>query len=88
MEDAAVMKARRIVSQVGGVGGLALDLLRVGGTNKEVLAEVIRKFPDAGTKMNSIRWYRAQLVLAGEDVPSSVQARHGEWRPRGLPMAA
>lgn len=88
MEDVAVTKARRIVSQTGGVGGLALDLLRAGGTNDEVLAEVLRNFPDAGTKMNSVRWYRAQLVLAGEDVPSSVQARHGEWRPRKLAMAA
>lgn len=82
MEDAAVKNARRAVSQTDGVGGLAIDLLRVGGTNEEVLAEVLRAYPSASTKMNSIRWYRHQLRLAGEDVPSAVQARHGVWRPR------
>lgn len=88
MEDVVMMKARRVVSQTGGVGGLAIELLRVGGTNEEVLYEVRRKFPEAETKMNSIRWYRTQLIIAGEDVPSSVQARHGTWRPRKLSKAA
>lgn len=88
MEDVAVLKARRIVDQVGGVGGLALNLLRAGRTNEEVHAEVLRTFPEADTSMGSIRWYRRKLILAGEDIPSSVQARRGQWRPRVLSLAA
>jgi hypothetical protein len=88
MENAAVIKARRIANQVGGVGGLALDLLRAGLTNNEALEKLQAAFPEAGTSIICVRWYRSKLRLAGEDVPSSVQARHGEWRPRKLAMAA
>lgn len=88
MEDVAVTKARRIVSQVGGVGGLALELLRGGMANPDVLAGVLAEYPEAGTTMGCIRWYRTQLRLAGEDVPTAVQARQGKWCMRQMPIAA
>ena len=62
------------MSQSNGIGETAKHLIRQGGSNKEVLAEVLRLHPGAKTSLKSIIWYRSKMVTDFEDVPSSKEA--------------
>jgi len=41
-----------------GIGTVAREVIRAGGTNEEALEAVQKEFPEATTKMASINWYR------------------------------
>ncbi len=43
------------------IGDVARDALAAGASDEEALAAVLREFPDARTKIASIKWYRSQL---------------------------
>jgi len=58
----------------GGIGETAKRLIRQGGTNKEVLAEVLRLHTGAKTSLKSVVWYRSKMIADFEDVPSSKKA--------------
>ncbi|MEM7470978.1 MAG: hypothetical protein AAF340_06445 [Pseudomonadota bacterium] len=60
---------------VQGVGDLAMKLIKEGLPNQEVLARVRKEFPDASTTMDSVSWYRSAMRRAGEDVPTSIEAK-------------
>ena len=51
------------------IGGLCRELIMAGKTNPEVLAAVVKKFPDAKTTINSVNWYRNDLRKKGKKVP-------------------
>jgi hypothetical protein len=55
-----------------GIGAYAKELLVVGGSNKEVLAAVLEKFPNAKTTSACIAYYRTKLIAAGKLVSSRV----------------
>mgnify|MGYP000526583416 CR=1 FL=1 len=48
-----------------GVGTVAIEALKAGKTNEEVLKVVKAKFPDAKTSLASINWYRNKLRTTG-----------------------
>lgn len=54
-----------------GVGDVAIEALRAGKSNEEVLAIVQKKFPDASVSASSIAWYRNKLRSDGEKVPTA-----------------
>jgi hypothetical protein len=54
-----------------GVGDLAIQLLRDGKSNEDVLAAVQKKFPDSAVSISSIAWYRNKLRSDGEKVPTA-----------------
>jgi hypothetical protein len=54
-----------------GVGDLAIELLRAGKSNEDVLAAVSKKFPDSSVSISSISWYRNKLRSDGEKVPTA-----------------
>ena len=43
------------------IGELAKEGLVGGKTNEEVLADVLKRYPDASTSLKSIAWYRSRL---------------------------
>lgn len=49
-----------------GVGARSKELLKEGGSNKEVLEKIKAEFPDNSTTLACIAYYRAKLVKAGE----------------------
>lgn len=61
-----------------GIGELAYEKLRARWPNRAVLMAVRSCFRDAGTKMASIRWYRAKARRDGLAVPTDTEAR-AEW---------
>ncbi|MEM7710761.1 MAG: hypothetical protein AAF264_08435 [Pseudomonadota bacterium] len=65
---------------VQGVGELAMRLIREGLANQEVLEQVRHEFPDASTTMDSVSWYRSAMRRAGEDVPTSIEAKRRTQR--------
>lgn len=54
-----------------GVGTVAVEAIRAGKTNDEALQAVKKAFPDAGTSLASINWYRNKLRSDGEKVPTA-----------------
>lgn len=58
-----------------GVGDLAIELLRAGKSNEDVLAAVTKKFPDSSVSISSISWYRNKLRSDGEKVPTAREVR-------------
>lgn len=62
------------MAKSSGIGETAKRLIRSGGTNKEVLAEVLRLHPGAKTSPKSIIWYRSQMMQDFEDIPTSREA--------------
>ncbi len=54
-----------------GVGTAAIEAIRAGKDNAEVLAAVMKEFPDAKTTLASINWYRNNLRAAGEKIPTA-----------------
>ena len=52
-----------------GIGKLAVDLIRAGKTNAEVLEALKTAHPTARTTMSSVNWYRNNLRSKGESVP-------------------
>jgi len=54
-----------------GVGDVAIEALRAGKSNEEVLALVQKKFPNASVSTSSIAWYRNKLRSDGEKVPTA-----------------
>lgn len=54
-----------------GVGDVAIEALRAGKSNEDVLAIVQKKFPDASVSISSIAWYRNKLRSDGEKVPTA-----------------
>jgi len=49
-----------------GIGKFAKDLIAMGKTNAEVLADVLAEFPTAKTTTNCIAFYRAKVVAASK----------------------
>ena len=43
------------------IGQVAMDAILAGASDDEALAAVLEAFPDAATKLNSIKWYRSKL---------------------------
>ena len=43
------------------IGEVACKALEAGASDEEALAEVLKAFPDAATKIASIKWYRSKL---------------------------
>lgn len=71
------------------IGDVARDALIAGASDEKALAAVLEEFPDAKTKIASIKWYRSQLrrevkrgerETAGEGAP---QRRTGLLREHG-----
>ncbi len=54
-----------------GVGDVAIEAIRAGKDNDEVLALVSKKFPDSSVSISSIAWYRNKLRSDGEKVPTA-----------------
>lgn len=48
------------------IGGICCDLLLKGKSTEEILAAVLKKFPDASTSASSIAWYRNKLKKEGK----------------------
>ncbi len=48
-----------------GVGTAAVEAIKAGHTNQEVLEIVLKEFPDANTGISSINWYRNRLRSEG-----------------------
>jgi hypothetical protein len=69
---AATAKKTKVVKEKkAGVGDVAIEALRAGKGNEEVLALVQKKFPDASVSISSIAWYRNKLRSDGEKVPTA-----------------
>ena len=54
-----------------GVGTIAKDAIREGKSNEETLAIVKAKFPEAKTTIASVAWYRNNLRVNGEKIPTA-----------------
>lgn len=54
-----------------GVGDVAIENIRAGLGNDEVLKIVQKKFPEASVSRSSIAWYRNKLRSEGEKVPTA-----------------
>lgn len=54
-----------------GVGDVAIEALRAGKDNNEVLAIVQKRFPKSDVSISSIAWYRNKLRSDGEKVPTA-----------------
>jgi hypothetical protein len=54
-----------------GVGALAIEMIRGGSSNEDVLKAIQEKFPEAKTTMASVNWYRNKLRTEGEHVPTA-----------------
>ena len=54
-----------------GVGDAAMEAIRAGKNNDEVLAAVKKEFPEAKTSPASINWYRNNMRGKGEKVPTA-----------------
>jgi len=52
------------------IGDVARAAIMDGKTNEQALAEVLKKFPGANTKISSINWYRTELRNDGKKVPT------------------
>ena len=62
------------MARSSGIGETAKRLIRGGGSNQEVLDEVLRLHQGAKTTLKSIRWYRSRMTQDFEDIPSSREA--------------
>lgn len=58
-----------------GVGDVAIEALRAGKDNEEVLDLVKKKFPNASVSASSIAWYRNKLRSDGEKVPTAREVK-------------
>lgn len=54
-----------------GIGALAVELIRSGKTNEQVLEAIQKKFPDSKATIQSVGWYRNKLRSDGEKVPTA-----------------
>lgn len=68
---AKAKKAKTEKVKKAGVGDVAIEALRAGKSNEDVLALVQKKFPDASVSASSIAWYRNKLRSDGEKVPTA-----------------
>ena len=62
-------KAKKENSPHGtGICQLGYKLILAGQTNEKVLAAILKKFPEANTKMTSVAWMRNKLRKEGKKV--------------------
>ena len=66
------------------IGSVAQQAIKDGLNNEEALAAVIKKFPDADTKVSSINWYRNRMRRENSRVPSArdLKARAKKKSPK------
>lgn len=75
------MRTKRQAWYGPGFGELAREKIAARWPDRAVLVAVVARFPDAGTKIESIRWYRADARRRGLSVPTDREAR-AEWPGR------
>lgn len=61
-----------------GVGKLAIEMIKNGFTNEEVLETIKEKFPKAKTTMASVNWYRNKLRGEGANVLTSRELKRNK----------
>ncbi len=54
-----------------GVGTVIQEALLAGGSNEDALAAALKEFPEAGTNLGSVSWYRNKMRKDGKDVPKA-----------------
>lgn len=52
------------------IGSVAEEAIRRGASNADALRAVKKRFPEAGTSLPCMNWYRNKLRKAGEPVPT------------------
>lgn len=67
----APAKRGRQKSEGPTIASVAIAAIKAGKDNKEVLAEVMKAFPEAKTKMASINWYRNKVREEDPSVKTS-----------------
>lgn len=67
-QAAAPERAER-KARAPGVGALTKELIMQGKTNDEVVAELMKKFPDKANSVSNVNWYRNKLRQDGANVP-------------------
>jgi uncharacterized peroxidase-related enzyme len=66
-----------------GIGNFAMNLIRAGKTDTEVLSAVAGKFPGARTTPASVAYYRSHMRGRGEKIPTNRDLKAGKTEPKG-----
>jgi len=71
MTEVTTNEAKAPKEKRDGVGKAIREAIFAGKSNADALAYALEKFPEAGTKVTTISWYRNKLRQEGYDVPTA-----------------
>lgn len=76
-------KDKKAVDKGPTIGSVARENLKAGKTNEQVLEAVKKQFPDGGTSLQSVSWYRNDMRSKGDKVSTAKEAKAKQAKAAG-----